>query len=231
VKLDFNDPPEPVADAPALPARRGRGKPRGYPKPAGSGRQKIDPSGDYRTAIARLGKPIELLCALSAGKRVKDRGAWVDPTLDQRVSAARTLLNRIVPELKGLELSGRDGGPIELDVNDGGLSEVARRLAFILGQGRAERMAHVGQVIEQPEAAELAPIEAAAEMASALDRPMPRSLPHRAQATHTSTQQLGIFEGGGRWVVRDESKQPYQWLAVCESKAEALARLNELKGE
>ena len=96
------------------------GPPKGTPKPPGSGRkpgQRNKITATTREAISLLGKPIETLCAISAGKRIRvigpdGRPAWTWPTLDQRSAAAGKLITRLVPQLSDVAISGPDGGPI-----------------------------------------------------------------------------------------------------------------------
>jgi hypothetical protein len=92
-----------------------------------------------REAIAALGRPIELLCSISAGRRIRVAGpdgrpCWVWPDLDQRASAAAKLIARLVPQLSDVAISGPDGGPVE--TRELGYEEAARRIAFLLVAGR-----------------------------------------------------------------------------------------------
>ncbi len=135
------------APAPAAPAaKRGPGKPKGYPK--SGGRVKGTPNRSTvqtRDRIQELGDPIAFLADVMNGKRMVAAGepgdmkkTWCYPTLAQRVQASETLLRKLLPDLKATELTGKDGAPlIEPTRRDELYSsmELARRTAFMLRAG------------------------------------------------------------------------------------------------
>ena len=90
----------PEADADE-PERRGRGRPKGS-------RNKI--SRDARELIAQHGLgAVRTLCRIAAGKAftrllTEQEREKITPTLDQRINAARTILDRLVPQLKASEV-------------------------------------------------------------------------------------------------------------------------------
>ena len=138
------------AEAVALPARS-VGRPRGLGKVPGSGRKpgqvnKI--TKDIKEIIMKRGKPLELLCDVVRGKKIRvgpqagpGEPEFVYPSLADRLIAARTLLGKIAPDMKATEITGVDGGPIETTVTEGGLNplaELARRLSFVMASGDAD---------------------------------------------------------------------------------------------
>ena len=137
----------PGADAPAIPPKRPQGRPKGLGRVPGSGRKKGTANKvtqDVRDYIMDKGKPLELLFKICAGNLIKvgdaDGGSKkVYPSLADRATAARVLLAKVLPDMKATEITGADGGAVEI-VTDGGLApmaEVARRLSFIMASGDA----------------------------------------------------------------------------------------------
>lgn len=134
----------PVPAAP--PAKRGPGRPRGYPK--SGGRAKGTPNRSTvqtRERIQELADPIAFLSDVMAGKRMVAAGeagdmkkTWCYPTLAQRVQASETLLRKLLPDLKATELTGKDGKPLIEPTHVDELystMEVGRRIAFVLAGG------------------------------------------------------------------------------------------------
>lgn len=123
------------------------GRPKGYPKSGGRKpgvKNRI--SADVKQAILIDGKPLETLFAIARGNRMKagdpadpTRKVFVYPTLADRKDAARTLLAKVVPDLKSQELSGNPDAPLFPANNaDAGLPPslaMARRIAFLLAAG------------------------------------------------------------------------------------------------
>lgn len=89
------------------------GAPKGSPKVAG--RKKGVPNIKTRERIeaaAALGLlPHEFLLAV-AQARVEDIDGEI-PTLDQRIDAAKAAAPFYAPKLSNIEVSGKDGGPLE----------------------------------------------------------------------------------------------------------------------
>ena len=130
--------------------KRGPGRPKGFGKAPGSGRQKGTPNRSTvqtRDRIQELADPIAFLADVMAGKRMVAAGepgdmkkTWCYPTLSQRVQAGETLLRKLLPDLKATELTGKDGAPlIERTRHDELYStlELARRTAYLLAAGDA----------------------------------------------------------------------------------------------
>lgn len=97
---------------------------------------------ELRRFINQRGRPLELLAAIADGRKVSaadpaNPGAKIRvyPSLNERVFAARTLLNKLLPDLKSTELSGPDGGPISVAPESVSDVDLARRIAFALVQG------------------------------------------------------------------------------------------------
>jgi hypothetical protein len=76
--------------------KAGPGRPKGLPKTGG--RKAGTPNlmtPEYREHIAKRGKPIELLCDISAGREIDDGGKKRKPTLAERTRAAETLSRKL----------------------------------------------------------------------------------------------------------------------------------------
>lgn len=139
--MAFDDAKALRLDPVAEPERRGPGRPRGLPKPPGSGRQKGTPNrstSEIRELIQRRGRPVELLAAIAAGRRVKvGKGQYAYPDLQERAAAAKILIDKLLPTPKPTETDTDDGERIpERHLPEGTSREVdlGRRLAFVLTQ-------------------------------------------------------------------------------------------------
>ncbi len=126
--------------------KRRPGRPKGLAKTGGRkpGSKNIVPS-DLRRFINQRGRPLELLAAIASGRKVSagDPGnpsakIRVYPTLNERVSAAKVLTNKLVPDLRATEISGSDGGPVKIEDKPYTKMELARRLLFILREATEE---------------------------------------------------------------------------------------------
>ena len=71
---------------------------------------KADPIG-FLIDVMR-GKAIE--CAVL--KEGREKKAKLYPTMDERLSAARQLANKIAPDQKAVEIGGEGGGPVTVQV-------------------------------------------------------------------------------------------------------------------
>jgi hypothetical protein len=121
---------------------KGRGRPAGLPRVAGSGRRRGTKNKftvASRDEIVRLGDPVGLMCRVAAGHAVfaaVEPGSRIKvkliPTLEQRLKAAELLLRKLLPDLKATEVSGPDGAPIAVAVEYSD-QELARRVALMLG--------------------------------------------------------------------------------------------------
>lgn len=113
-------------------APRRRGRPKGLPKPPGSGRQPGTPN--------RVGKEARELAGKYAPKAFRKLGALLDHTDPKVVAiAAEQLLNRAYGKpVSPTEITGRDGGPIETD-DPLTATERAKRIMFLFAKAAAER--------------------------------------------------------------------------------------------
>lgn len=108
--------------------KRGRGRQKGMPRPAGAGRKLGTPNRSTeigRAYIAKHSRDIKFLCDVSAGlpvwvqdpsnsaKRVK-----VYPALSDRLLAASKTVTLHVASIKAVELSGPDGGAVRVSLLD-----------------------------------------------------------------------------------------------------------------
>jgi hypothetical protein len=150
--------------------RRGRGREKGCAKPEGSGRQpgtlnKLRQSG--KEMIAVRGRPLDLLCAITAGRRVKvadpadpTKTIWIYPSMAERRAAASDLLRKVIPDVKAQEVSGPEGEPVETirriivdpaaAVADMTPAEKAQRLAAILQMTRQAVGDDVAEAFREP---------------------------------------------------------------------------------
>tara|TARA_R110000782_G_scaffold13999_27_gene42059 strand:+ start:63326 stop:64018 length:693 start_codon:yes stop_codon:yes gene_type:complete len=126
------------------PKRRGR-KP-GCGKVPGSGRKpgvtnKIPK--DMKSIILARGKPLELLCDISRGVKIRTgpqagpgEPQYTYPTLQERAAAAKILLDKLMPAANGVAgKDGEDGAPLTPSfdkMNPIEQRDVARRLAYVL---------------------------------------------------------------------------------------------------
>jgi hypothetical protein len=127
-----------------VPKKRGR-KPGGGKVP-GSGRKpggKNIVSADMRSVILARGKPLELLCDISRGVKIRvgpqagpAAPAYAYPSLQERAAAAKILLDKLMPTASTTEITGKDGAPLlpEKDTR-----QTAQALAFILSKDMKER--------------------------------------------------------------------------------------------
>lgn len=118
------------------------GRKPGSPRVPGSGRKvgtKNKVTLPVKEMILTRGRPVELLCDVSRGLRIRvgpqagpGEPEWCYPDLPTRINAARTLLGKIVPDLRAQEITGKDGDallPTNLAMDN---RELARRVALIL---------------------------------------------------------------------------------------------------
>lgn len=63
--------------------------------------------------------PLLFLLKIVSGRQFMHNGTMTAATLDQRVEVALKLANKILPDLKATELTGKDGGPIETSMTAG----------------------------------------------------------------------------------------------------------------
>src|SRR5690606_5595336 len=130
---------------PAQPPRRKPGRPKGSPKVPGSGRKPGQPNRstkELRELIMKRGRPIELLAAVCAGRRVKTGYKTYEyPTMEARLAAARLLLEKVVPAPKPVDdATAKDGDHeawlTELEQLEGRPYTTAHRIAYLLAEDR-----------------------------------------------------------------------------------------------
>ena len=119
IMSELTPPLPPITDVPS-PAPKKRGPKPGTPKQPGSGRKpggKNKVPADLRGMILARGKPLELLCDISRGVKIRvgpqagpAAPEYVYPTLQERAAAARILIDKIIPAAH--ELTGKDGAPL-----------------------------------------------------------------------------------------------------------------------
>lgn len=113
--------------------KAGPGRPKGLPKTGG--RKAGTPNlmtPEYREHIAKRGKPIELLCDISAGRDIDDGGKKRKPTLAERTRAAETLSRKLLPDLSAAQIEALVQDEDKEPMSD---REVAMRIAFLLAKG------------------------------------------------------------------------------------------------
>ncbi len=130
------------------PAKRKGGRKPGMPKVPGSGLQKGQRktfNRDLKELILSRGRPVDLLCNVSRGLKIRvgpqagpGEPTYVYPDLQTRLYAARTLLAKVLPDVKAIEVGGiEDGAPLVEPTRCYELystTEAARRIAFILAK-------------------------------------------------------------------------------------------------
>lgn len=128
------------------PAPKKRGRKPGGGKVPGSGRK---PGGknkiptDMRSVILQRGKPLELLCDISRGVKIRvgpqagpSEPQYTYPTLQERAAAAKILIDKLMPAASASSGDDKDGAPIAQEMSS---LEVVKRIAFVLRSGTAER--------------------------------------------------------------------------------------------
>ena len=126
---------------PGAPRRR-PGKPRGYGKPPGSGRQRGTPNKsavELLRMVAARGTPVQFVVDVASGKRVKiaqgdnRRAHLVYPSMAERLRASEVLIGKILPSLAAarVDLTGGDAGDAA-PITDLSQHDLARRIAFTL---------------------------------------------------------------------------------------------------
>lgn len=93
---------------------------------------------ELRALIQRRGRPIELLCDVARGRKIRigpqaglAEAKFVYPDLETRIAVALRLVNKLAPDMRAEEISGPDGEPLAAitTVPD---KEIARRLLLML---------------------------------------------------------------------------------------------------
>ncbi len=108
--------------------KRPPGRPKGTPK--SGGRKPGVPNKKNaitRDFIVKNGAPVATLCKIAKGEKLMaaaDSASaatrnGVYPTIDQRLNAARILAQKIVPDMKAVEVSGPQGEPLSVRINLG----------------------------------------------------------------------------------------------------------------
>ncbi len=107
------------------PKRKG-GRPKGYPKSGGRKPGTANRSSQLgRDFIIKRGAPIETLCKIAKGEKIQaadsdvSKRSGIYPTIDQRLTAARILAAKVVPDQKAVEVSGPLGEPLSVRINLG----------------------------------------------------------------------------------------------------------------
>ncbi len=98
------------------------------PRPPGAGRKKGTPNRLTtigRAFIIKKSMALPFLCDVSAGRKVRiadpnnpAKKITVYPTLEQRLKASGIIAPMIVPALRAVELTGKDGAPVALTLLD-----------------------------------------------------------------------------------------------------------------
>ena len=107
--------------------KRKGGRPKGYPKSGGRKPGTANKSSQLgRDFIIRKGAPIETLCKIAKGEKIRaadsesaSKRVGIYPTIDQRLTAARILAAKVVPDQKAVEVSGPLGEPLSVRINLG----------------------------------------------------------------------------------------------------------------
>ena len=109
-----------MTDPTAEKLRRPPGRPKGYPRSGGRAKGTANKSTQLgRDFIIKKGAPIEILCRIAKGEKIQAaadtasaaKRHGIFPTIDQRLTAARILAAKIVPDMKSVDLSADGGAP------------------------------------------------------------------------------------------------------------------------
>jgi hypothetical protein len=103
-------------------SRRGPGRPKGLGRTPGSGRKPGTPNrttAQLRELISVKGKPIEFLCKVADGQRIRvgpqggpGKASFCYPSMEQRLEASKILAKKIVADLQSNEITGPGGTPL-----------------------------------------------------------------------------------------------------------------------
>ena len=108
--------------------KRKPGRPKGYPRSGGRAKGTANKSSQLgRDFIIKKGAPIELLCKVAKGEKIQAAADsataamrnGVYPTIDQRLTAARILAAKVVPDQKAIEIGGPMGEPLSVKISLG----------------------------------------------------------------------------------------------------------------
>ena len=121
---------ETVSTDSAVPKCRKGGRPKGSKNKTGKVAREAIAEAEPERFLIRIMKGQKFMRAAEEGAK---RRVACYPTLAESTVAAKTLLSKIIPDLKSQELTGNDGGPLIETPADP--LEVARRVAFLLHQG------------------------------------------------------------------------------------------------
>ena len=105
--------------------KRRPGPPKGTPKIPGSGNGAVQRKGlpkigkEAREWLAARSNVLDLYARVVAGKRIRVMGPtgkqmWYTPTWAERKAMASEVLARTVPALGQTQLTGEDGGPVQV---------------------------------------------------------------------------------------------------------------------
>ncbi len=107
--------------------KRKGGRPKGYPKSGGRKPGTANKSSQLgRDFIIKRGAPIEILCKIAKGEKIQaadsesaSKRSGIYPTIDQRLTAARILAAKVVPDQKAVEIGGPMGEPLSVKISLG----------------------------------------------------------------------------------------------------------------
>jgi hypothetical protein len=137
-----NDNVAEVEDAPAEPRKRGRGRPRGYPKSPLSGRQKkILSQAEARLAIMENTAAFKNLCDIANGKPVYQSGPTgkeyrAPAPLREQLKANEILMSVSMPALAATAVTGADNGPIKVQAEEIPTRQLARGILDIFSRAQ-----------------------------------------------------------------------------------------------
>jgi hypothetical protein len=124
------------------PPRKRPGRKPGCERIPGSGRKpgvKNKVPRDLKEMILARGKPLELLCDISRGVKIRvgpqagPGAAYVYPSLAERAAAAKILCDKLIAAAQPASSDGADGQPLHPPISD---EETARRICFVLAKAR-----------------------------------------------------------------------------------------------
>ncbi len=107
--------------------KRKPGRPPGYPRSGGRAKGTPNRASQLgRDFIIKRGAPIEILCKIAKGEKIQvadsesaSKRSGIYPTIDQRLTAARILAAKVVPDQKAVEIGGPMGEPLSVKISLG----------------------------------------------------------------------------------------------------------------
>jgi hypothetical protein len=220
----INEGAEPAEQNPPL--KRGRGRPKGYPKTEGA--KKITTTSEVRQLIqSNAGRIVAQQIKIATGENIQQMGPtgkvfWAPGSVSQQSEAAANLLSKLLPDLRSQELSGANGADLFPALPS--KAELTRVLT--------EALAETGQLAAPPK--QLAPPLRALPAPTESAETPPPEVPRDFQQGETEVFGNGAYiqlvtitgSGAAKWGVYD---QHGSLIAYKRNRDDAMALAQSLK--